>query len=209
MTTPRTAEIVPFKSSPAENELAAMDDAEIAKLAAKDRRRALSAIVVKYRRPLYRHAFHMLHNAEEAYEITQEVFLRAYKETRLFDPDFHIKGWLYRVTANLSLKHIRSRRVRALFAIKRPDVQKEVTAPVVDAIAGEVRKEVAEALAELPPKFRQLVVLRYFDDLSYKEIADTMKMPIGSVMSGLSRARDRLKRLLKNIELEQIESEAG
>ena len=78
-----------------------------------------------------------------------------------------------------------------------------MTAPLTVAIAGEVRKEVAEALEELPPRFRQLVVLRYFDDLSYKEIADTMKMPIGSVMSGLSRARDRLKKLLKNAEIEE------
>lgn len=198
----RTADVLPLPTQAPDAALAALRDDEIAALAKTDRRRALSAVVAKYRRPLYRHAFHMLHDAEEAYEITQEVFVRAWKETRLFDAEFHIKGWLYRVTANLSLKHIRSRRVRALFAIRRPDVQKEVTAPVADAIYGEVKKEVAEALEELPPRFRQLVVLRYFDDLSYKEIADTMKMPIGSVMSGLSRARDRLKKLLKNTELE-------
>jgi len=201
------ADIVPLNPStlPSEAALAAMEDSEIAELAKKDRKRALAAVVAKYRRPLYRHAFHMLHNAEEAYEITQEVFLRAHKETRLFDAEFHIKGWLYRVTANLSLKHIRSRRVRAMFAIKRPDVQEEVTEPVSEAIAGEVKKEVAEALEDLPPRFRQLVLLRYFDDLSYKEIADAMKMPIGSVMSGLSRARERLKKLLKNTALETTE----
>ena len=198
----RTADVLSLTTTAPDAALAALRDDEIAVLAKTDRRRALSAVVAKYRRPLYRHAFHMLHDAEEAYEITQEVFVRAWKETRLFDAEFHIKGWLYRVTANLSLKHIRSRRVRALFAIRRPEVQKEVTAPVADAIYGEVKKEVAEALEELPPRFRQLVVLRYFDDLSYKEIADTMKMPIGSVMSGLSRARDRLKKLLKNTELE-------
>lgn len=198
----RTADVVPLTQAAPDAALAALRDDEIATLAKTDRRRALSAVVAKYRRPLYRHAFHMLHDAEEAYEITQEVFVRAWKETRLFDAEFHIKGWLYRVTANLSLKHIRSRRVRALFVLRRPEVPKEVTAPVADAIYGEVRKEVAEALEELPPRFRQLVVLRYFDDLSYKEIADTMKMPIGSVMSGLSRARERLKKLLKNTELE-------
>lgn len=204
MITPtRPATVLPLQAGTSADAAALLDDAEIAALAKSDRRRALSALVAKYRRPLYRHAFHMLHNSEEAYEITQEVFLRAHKESRLFDADFHIKGWLYRVTANLSLKHIRSRRVRAMFVLKRPEPQKESVAPVTDAIAGQVRAEVAEALQELPPRFRQLVVLRYFDDLSYKEIADTMKMPIGSVMSGLSRARDRLKKLLKNTELEQ------
>jgi RNA polymerase sigma-70 factor (ECF subfamily) len=203
ITPPRPATVLPLQAGTSADAAALLDDAEIATLAKSDRRRALSALVAKYRRPLYRHAFHMLHNSEEAYEITQEVFLRAHKESRLFDVDFHIKGWLYRVTANLSLKHIRSRRVRAMFVLKRPEPQKESVAPVTDAIAGQVRAEVAEALQELPPRFRQLVVLRYFDDLSYKEIADTMKMPIGSVMSGLSRARDRLKKLLKNTELEQ------
>ena len=204
MNTTRSAEVVPLTTSTISGEaaLALLDDAEISRIAITDRRKAISAVVAKYRRPLFRHAFHMLHNAEEAYEICQEVFLRAHKETRLFDPEFHVKGWLYRVTANLSLKHIRSRRVRAMFVLRRPEIPKEVTVPIADAIAGEVRKEVAEALQELPPRFRQLVVLRYFDDLSYKEIADAMKMPIGSVMSGLSRARDRLKKLLKNLELE-------
>ena len=204
MNTTRSAEVVPLTTSTISGEaaLALLDDAEISRIAITDRRKAISAVVAKYRRPLFRHAFHMLHNAEEAYEICQEVFLRAHKETRLFDPEFHVKGWLYRVTANLSLKHIRSRRVRAMFVLRRPEIPKEVTVPIADAIAGEVRKEVAEALQELPPRFRQLVVLRYFDDLSYKEIADAMKMPIGSVMSGLSRARDRLKKLLKNMELE-------
>lgn len=206
MTTTRTAEIVhlpPGTSAQEAGQLALLEDAEIQRLGREDRKKALSAVVAKYRRPLYRHAYHMLRDGEEAYEIVQEVFLRAHKETRLFDADFHVKGWLYRVTANLSLKHIRSRRVRALFAIRRPEVQKEVTMPVTTAIAGEVRKEIAEALEELPPRFRQLVVLRYFDDLSYKEIADSMRMPIGSVMSGLSRARDRLKKLLKDTEFEE------
>ncbi|HVO30620.1 MAG TPA: RNA polymerase sigma factor [bacterium] len=201
----KSADVLPFNppTAPSEAAAAAMDDAAIAELGRRDRTRALSAVVAKYRRPLYRHAFHMLHNAEEAYEIVQEVFLRAHKETRLFDVDFHIKGWLYRVTANLCLKHIRSRRVRAMFALRRPEAEPEVTPPVAVAIAGQVQKEVAEALEELPPRFRQLVVLRYFDDLSYKEIADAMKMPIGSVMSGLSRARERLKKLLKNTETEE------
>lgn len=205
MSTVKTADVVPFNPPNVPTEAAAMatDDSEIAQLGRRDRSKALSMIVAKYRRPLYRHAFHMLRNGEEAYEIVQEVFLRAHKEQRIFDADFHIKGWLYRVTANLSLKHIRSRRVRAMFALKRPEVEPEVTPPVAVAIAGQVQKEVAEALGELPPRFRQLVVLRYFDDLSYKEIADAMKMPIGSVMSGLSRARDRLKKLLKNSETDE------
>lgn len=204
MSTSRTADIVPLTPAGAsgESQLALLSDADIQALAVTDRRRAIAAVVAKYRRPLFRHAYHMLHSAEEAYDITQEVFLRAHKETRLFDAEFHLKGWLYRVTANLSLKHIRARRVRALFVLRRPEVEKEVSIPVADAIAGEVRKEVAEALQSLPPRFRQLVVLRYFDDLSYKEIADAMKMPIGSVMSGLSRSRERLKRLLRNMEFE-------
>lgn len=202
MATTRTADVVQLTGAASDAALAALRDDEIAALAKQDRRRALSALVAKYRRPLYRHAFHMLKDAEEAYEITQEVFVRAWKETRLFDTDFHVKGWLYRVTSNLSLKHIRHRRVRTIFGLKRPEVPKEVTAPVTDAIYGEVRKEVAVALEKLPSRFRQLVLLRYFDDLSYKEIADTLQMPIGSVMSGLSRARDRLKKLLKDTELE-------
>ncbi len=195
----KSAEIVPFHNAAEAG--VSLSDPEIAELAKVDRRRALAAVVAKYRRPLYRHAFHMLRNSEEAYEITQEVFLRAHRESRLFDADFHVKGWLYRVTANLSLKSLRSRRVRALFSLRRPEAPPEpTTEPVAQAIASETRGEVAVALEQLPPRFRQLIVLRYFDDLSYKEIADAMRMPIGSVMSGLSRARDRLKRSLKEME---------
>ena len=174
------------------------DDREIALLGRRDPRRGLALLVAKYRRPLFRHAYHMLRNAEEAYEITQEVFLRAYKEKRLFNEGFHVKGWLYRVTANLCLKTIRSRKVRSVFAKKKqnePPPPNDLM-PITQAIEGETRTEIMAAIDELSPRFRSLVVLRYYDGLSYKEIAAALKMPIGSVMSGLSRARDKLRKAL-------------
>lgn len=184
-------------------------DNEIAALGRRDPKRGLALLVAKYRRPLFRHAYHMLRNAEEAYETVQEVFLRAYREKRLFNDGFHIKGWLYRVTANLCLKQIRSRRVRSVFASRKqaePPPPNDLL-PVTQAIEGETREEIMAAIDKLPPRFRSLIVLRYYDGFSYKEIADTLSMPIGSVMSGLSRARDKLRKMLADkLQLEDFSS---
>ena len=201
-------DVVQFKNKKTDGEMLgpASDDHEISRLGRRDPKRALALVVAKYRRPLFRHAYHMLRNAEEAYEITQEVFLRAYKEKRLFNDGFHVKGWLYRVTANLCLKTIRSRKVRSVFATRKqaePAPAQDLL-PVTRAIEGETRVEVMTAIDTLSPRFRSLVVLRYYDGFSYKEIAAALQMPIGSVMSGLSRAREKLRKVLADTLIEEF-----
>ena len=174
-------------------------DPEIADLGRRSPGPAFAILVEKYRRALYRHSFHMLSNPEDAYDITQEVFLRAYNEKRLFQQGFHIRGWLYRVTTNLSLKKIRHNKVRSLFRLRKLQESNNPSQdllPVAQAIAGETRKDVMNAIDLLSPRFRALILLRYYEGFSYKEISETLRTPMGSVMSGLSRARIQLNKLL-------------
>jgi len=129
---------------------------------------------------------------QEAYDVVQEVFIKAMRETRLFDDDFKIKAWLFRVTSNLCFNQVRNRKRRGtlLETMMKPEA---FGADQLDTVfASEQREEVMEALDHLSADHKQILLLRYYDDLSYAEIADVLQVKLGTVMSRLSRARMRL-----------------
>jgi len=170
-------------------------DEEIKEISREDRERAFHCLVQRYKKPLLYHALYMLRNEEEAYDVTQEAFIRAYKEQRLFQDDFLIKAWLYRVTTNLCHNVQRSsrRKKRACDVLARED--EPTTHGTDELLVNEESKiELLDALDELSEKDKTILLLRYYDNLSYKEIAATLKCKLGTVMSRLGRARKRLAR---------------
>lgn len=124
--------------------------------------------------------------------MVQEVFIRAMREKRFFLEGFKMKAWLYRVTTNLCFNTVRNRKRRG--AILDGMIKKVSTSPdQLEAVfASEQRGEVMTALDDLSEDHRQILLLRYYDDLSYAEIADVLGVKLGTVMSRLSRARYRL-----------------
>ncbi|MEC7945974.1 MAG: RNA polymerase sigma factor, partial [Myxococcota bacterium] len=129
---------------------------------------------------------------EEAYDVVQEVFIRAMRETRLFNPEFRIKAWLFRVTSNLCFNLVRDRKRRGVILETFP--QPDRTKPdQMDAVfKGERRDEVLDAIGKMTRDHQEILLLRYYDDLSYAEIAAVLQVKLGTVMSRLSRARSRL-----------------
>ncbi len=176
-------------------------EGDIKKLASSNPRAAMEMIIKKYREPLYFHARYIVKDHQEAYDVVQEVFIKAMRESRIFDEEFKIKAWLFRVTSNLCFNQVRNRKRRGaiLDTMMRPDA---FSADQVEAIfAGEQRGEVMAALEELSEDHKNILVLRYYDDLSYAEIADVLQVKLGTVMSRLSRARTRLMEVIQDSEL--------
>ncbi len=171
-------------------------DAELKTLAKTDRRRAFDRLVLEYRDRLFRHAYYMLGDAEEAFEATQETFLKAYQEPGLFEPDFKIKSWLFRVITNLCYNMSRDKRRRRGILKTLPAPTSEAPEVLDHMIREEDRLSVAEALQRIPEKQRAILLLKYYNDLSYVEISEVMGCKLGTVMSRLSRARDKLKACL-------------
>ena len=174
---------------------------DIKQLAVRDSRSAMELVIQKFREPLYFHARYILKDHQEAYDLVQEVFIKAMRESRLFDEDFKIKAWLFRVTTNLCFNQVRNRKRRGalLDTMMKPEA---VGADQFKSVfEGEQREEVMAGLDQLSEDHREILVLRYYDDLSYSEISDVLKVKLGTVMSRLSRARLRLLDVMKASEL--------
>ena len=168
-------------------------------LARTDRRRALDLLAAQHRNALYFHAQGILKDPQEAYDVVQETFIRALREPRLFEDDFRIKAWLFKVTTNRCFNLVRDRKRRgAILEATRP---KSAVDPeqLADVVAQQERSQLLETLETLSEEHREILLLRYFDDLSYTEIAEVLEVKLGTVMSRLSRARIRLLERLERL----------
>lgn len=170
----------------------ARTDLDIKELAVTSRRAALDLLVRRYGEKLYVHALYILHDAQEARDVAQEVFIKAMREPRLYDEDFKIQAWLYRVTRNLCFNLVRDRRRRHALLEAGPKPDSTAPDPLQAVFHGEQQHQILEAVGALTADHRDILMLRYYEDLSYQEIADRLQIKLGTVMSRLSRARDRL-----------------
>ncbi len=160
---------------------------------------AFSRIVDIYGRRVYHAAYSFLHNMDDASDIVQEVFFRAYKNISSFDTTRAMYPWLYRITRNLCINLVQrsSRKDTAL-----PD-EELIAGTERDPAAELLRKEELEVLRlsldKLPEKHREIILLKHFQDCSYAEMAEILDIPIGTVMSRLYAARTRLREIITEV----------
>lgn len=171
-------------------------DDDLKRLARRDHRAAMAAVVQRYRARLVRHANGIVRDPDVAADMVQDVFIKAMREPRLFDPEFRIGAWLHRVTGNLCLNLVRDGRRRADILADMP--ARRVSDPdQIDALLCEERQlRVVEALRGLSADHRQILIERFYADRSYQEIADALDLKLGTVMSRLSRAKDAIGPML-------------
>jgi RNA polymerase sigma-70 factor (ECF subfamily) len=156
------------------------------------RRDAATGLIDRYQKPLFNVALRMLHDAQDAEDVTQTVFLNALRKLKTYDPKYRFFSWVYRMTVNESLNVLKRR---------RPMVALE-DAPALPAPgsaahqATEVQDRVGKALLDLKPDDRAVVVLRHFVSFTYEEIADVLEISVKTVKSRLFTARERLRMAL-------------
>ena len=171
---------------------------EIKELARQNPRLAMDIIIRKHRERLFWHASGIVKDSQEAYDMVQEVFIRAMRETRFFDEEFRMKAWLFRVTSNLCFNYVRDRRRRGAI-LETVQFADRAFADQIDSIYNsERRDEVMAGIDKMTDDHREILMLRYYDDLSYAEIAEVLDIKLGTVMSRLSRARGRLLEVMKD-----------
>ncbi|MXW59816.1 MAG: RNA polymerase sigma factor [Acidimicrobiia bacterium] len=131
-----------------------------------------------------------------AEDITQEVFLRAYRNREQFKPERGtLAGWLIAISKNRIIDHFRAEQRHT----KRRDVHERIEAAAEPQIEGAGDSLlIAEALRRLPERARKVIALRYFDDLTHQQIADRLRMPVGTVKSDLSRGLAQIRRQLES-----------
>ena len=188
------------------------DRALIRDLASDDpavRRKALGDLYERHQARVFNTAYRVLGSAADAQDVTQEVFLHVADRIRSFRGDASLTSWVYRVTVNLSIDARRRAARRPSLrtgpgedgqdlerAERRPGVADAGADPVALAERTEAERKVRQALDRLSPKLRAVVVLRYFENLSYEDLADVLQASIGTVKSRLNRAHAALEGLL-------------
>lgn len=168
---------------------------------------AFSVLVRLHQRQVYNLSLRMLRDPEEASEATQEVFLAAWQGLRHFREEARFSTWLYRIAYRHCLKVAESRRrdeaARAELVAEVSHAQRPETL-MANSFASDAEAQVRDAvraeIALLPPKYRAALILRHIQDLSYEEIAEVMRAPIGTVKTHLFRARALLKERLNDLE---------
>jgi len=165
---------------------------------------AFEPLVERYRQRVFRLAYQLLRDREEAWDCAQEAFVRAFHSLSSFRGQSAFYTWLFRITVNIATDRQRARGAQArAFGAERVSEEewKRTMAdsgarPDQAAVQSEQRERIRRALDSLPPKARTIIMLGDVEGLSYREIADVLSCPIGTVMSRLHNARKRLKALL-------------
>ena len=186
------------EASASTDDLQGADDRTLVAAFLNGRREAFDVIVERHRRTVYQVCYRFLGNHEDASDLAQDVFVRAFKGLRNFKGDSSLSTWLYRVGVNACLNKL---------AVKRPpmapiDAAPQVDGRAVDPLAEIVRDEralvVRAAIRKLPPKQRATLVLRVYQELSHEEIARVLGSSVGAVKANFFHALGNLKRLLQS-----------
>ncbi len=167
-------------------------------------------LVESYRERLYCAALRLVRNHDDARDLSQEAFVRFFQKISRFDPNRPFYPWLYRILHNLCVDHLRrhgtQRQVSLETMLEERHVQFEEGTSMPgdepgdarDTIhAGEMAGHLRSAIEELKPEFREIVMMYHMEELSYKDIAEALDIPIGTVMSRLFHARKALAKLME------------
>jgi RNA polymerase sigma-70 factor (ECF subfamily) len=176
-------------------------DEVLARRAASDDMEAFEELVNRHRAAVYRLARTVTGNHHDADDAAQETFLRVFRSLGSYDPNRPFRPWLKRITYNTSLNVLRSSKVRSRETATEslPELADPSPGPGSSIQSGQTVKKIDEALHNMPGELRTTLLLRAVDGMSYKEIAAATEVRIGTVMSRLSRARERVHEVLEPV----------
>lgn len=169
---------------------------------------AFAELMERYKRPVYHMILKMIRNTDDAEDLTIEAFAKAFKNLHKFKKDYTFSTWLFRIATNNTIDFIRKKKLNT-FSLNTSftddggesvtiDVEDKNLNPQEETIKGQKIELVRMFVSKLPPKYQRLVRLRYFDELSYDEIAKTLDAPLGTVKAQLHRARELMYDLVKD-----------
>lgn len=185
-----------------------MDEREIIEKVRQGDTQAFEVLVERYQTKVYNLALRMCGNEDDAFDLAQDAFIRAWKSLGSFQFESAFSTWLFRLTSNLCLDYLRAKKRRAAVSLTMSgeedeqaqlDVPDPAMTPEEAVLASEDKAILMEAINSLSADYRQIITLRAINDLSYAEIARILQIQEGTVKSRLSRARAELKNKLLQI----------
>jgi RNA polymerase sigma-70 factor (ECF subfamily) len=159
---------------------------------------AFGELVVRYRGKLERYARRFISDLDDSKDVVQDVFLKAYENIQSFDAARRFSPWIYRIAHNEFVNAIKKRSRGPVFGLDLDVVFPHLTAPETAddrALERDLRRELDEYLSALDPKYREPLVLYYFEGVSYKDMADILRIPTSTVGVRLARGKAMLQKL--------------
>ena len=175
--------------------------------------KAYADLMHRYKDSIFFMVLKMVNNREDAMDLTIETFAKAFEKLDKYQPDFAFSTWLFRVATNNCIDFIRKRKlnttsINLMYSAEGDEFELQIKADILDPEETSIlkqQKEVINLLLEtLPTRYRNLVTLRYLEELSYEEIAVELDLPLGTVKAQLYRARDLLSNIFTTFKREDF-----
>lgn len=157
-------------------------------------------LVRRYQRPIAAYVYRMVGNYESALDLTQEIFIKVYSSLERYRPEFKFSTWIYKIAHNSAVDHLRRTATREQSLVlgaegEQFDMPLESGRPTPEQESEhkERRGEIETVVRSLPSNYRELIILRHSQDLSYEEIVEVTGLPLGTVKNRLFRAREMMR----------------
>ena len=180
--------------------LASVADRELVATAVSGVEGSFEELVRRYQRPIAAYVYRMVGNYESALDLTQEIFIKVYNSLERYRAEFKFSTWIYKIAHNAAVDHLRrsSTREQSLVVGAEGDqfelpIESSRLSPEQESERRERRVEIETVVRALPANYRELIILRHSQDLSYEEIVEVTGLPLGTVKNRLFRAREMMR----------------
>jgi len=183
-------------------------DKELISRALDGNQDAYQQLLQRYQKTVYHIVIKIIRNADDAQDLVQETFMRAFNTLESYRSEFRFSTWLCKIAANCSIDYLRKKKIKA-FSMDKPyetqdgavemELQDTGANPEEYLLRKQKLVSIEEAIQTLPGKYKEVIVYRHHDDKSYEEIARILGIPIGTVKARIFRARELLKKKLKGV----------
>jgi RNA polymerase sigma factor (sigma-70 family) len=183
----------------------AKNDFTLVERAKEGDQRAYADLMQRYKDSIFFMVLKMVNNKDDAMDITVTTFAKAFENLEKYRPDYAFSTWLFRIATNGSIDFIRKKKIQttSIHALsgdggedKTFEIRSDVLNPEETSIKKQQTEQLKEIIDKLPLRYKTLIILRYFDELSYEEISLQLDLPLGTVKAQLFRGRDLLHNIL-------------
>jgi RNA polymerase sigma-70 factor, ECF subfamily len=188
------------KSSVFSWDLTSANDRDLVASAVSGTEGSFEELVRRYQRPLSMYVYRMVGNYESALDLTQEIFIKVYNSLRRYRPEYKFSTWIYKIAHNSAVDHLRRNAVREQSLISGTEddpfelpLESGRLSPEQESERKERRIEIEAVVRTLPGNYRELIILRHSQDLTYEEIVEVTGLPLGTVKNRLFRAREMMR----------------
>lgn len=184
------------------------DDVELVRKAKQGDGKAYDELTLLYKDVVFKIIHRMVHNKQEAEDLTQEAFIKAYNSITSFNEEYAFSTWLFKIATNNCIDYFRKRKLQThsmdqTIRYKDDEIQQEYADPDPDVekeiIASEKSRMIRTAIDDLPEKYRTVIKLRHQEEKSYEEISELLDLPLGTVKARIFRAREMLNKSLRKL----------